>query len=81
MPSATVSWHTTRNPMNSPPPPKYFEIYRIQRVSIITGLGRSTIYGLMAEGKFPCQIKLSARAVGWTSTSIFQWLAEREIAG
>ena len=30
-----------------------------------TGLGRTAIYVLMAEGKFPAPIRLTAKAVGW----------------
>ena len=61
-------------------PHQFYEVYRIRRVSNITGLGRSTIYVLMKEGKFPRPLKLGARSVGWTSASVFQWLSEREIA-
>jgi hypothetical protein len=31
----------------------------------------------MKEGKFPGSVKLSARAVGWRSSHIDQWLADR----
>ncbi len=57
-----------------------YQIYRIREVIEITGLGRSTIYAYIAKGKFPKQRKLGARAVGWRSYEIFQWLAEREVA-
>ena len=61
-------------------PHQCYEVYRIRRVSSITGLGRSTIYGLIKEGKFPKPLKLSTRSVGWTSASVFEWLSEREVA-
>jgi prophage regulatory protein len=55
-----------------------FQIYRIDEVVDIVKVGRSTIYSWMKQGKFPKQIRLGARAVGWSSTALFQWLAERE---
>ena len=66
--------------MQFQPPHERYEVYRIHRVSSIVGLGRSTIYRLMAEGKFPKPLKLSERSVGWSSASVFQWLAERKVA-
>jgi prophage regulatory protein len=59
-------------------PHEIYAVYRIRTVSSIVGLGRSTIYSLIKEGKFPRPLQLSARSVGWTSASIFQWLSERE---
>ncbi len=49
-------------------------ILRLPRVKTETGLSRSTIYYLMTKGEFPKQVKLSARAVGWTEASINEWL-------
>ena len=67
------------NAMPIQSPHELFEVYRIRKVSNITGLARSTIYGLIKDGKFPKPIKLSVRAVGWSSLSVFQWLAERDV--
>jgi prophage regulatory protein len=77
---STPMWCNAKKPMTCQPPHELYEVYRIRRVSNITGLARSTIYGLIKEGKFPKPMKLSMRAVGWTSASVFQWLAERKIA-
>lgn len=52
-------------------------ILRIGQVKEITGLGRSTIYLYITLGTFPRPRKLGARAVGWLSDEIFQWVAER----
>jgi len=40
----------------------------------------STIYGLIAEGKFPAPFKLvsGGRAAGWLETTIDDWIADRE---
>lgn len=61
-------------PKNSP------SILRLWEVKAITGLGRSTIYQYIREGKFPKQRKLGERAVGWYSTDVFRWVSERGVA-
>jgi prophage regulatory protein len=50
---------------------------RLPRVRQRTGLGRSTIYRLMSEGKFPGAVQLSPRAVGWHKSDIDAWLNAR----
>jgi prophage regulatory protein len=52
-------------------------ILRRSEVERLTGLGRSTIYELMANGQFPKSIPLSSRAVGWKSTEISEWQQAR----
>lgn len=54
-------------------------ILRRPEVETRTGLSRSTIYAMMAEGRFPQPVLLGKRAVGWTDTSIRQWLDDRPI--
>ena len=59
---------------------------RIAGVIAATGLGRATIYELMAEGKFPRPVKLmvGSKAVGWLESEIVEWqearIAERDRA-
>jgi prophage regulatory protein len=48
---------------------------RMHSVVRRTGLGRSTIYRLMAEQKFPRQVRLARRAVGWRRSDIDRWSA------
>lgn len=50
---------------------------RLRQVSKLTGLGRSMIYQMQAEGRFPQRIKLSERAVGWLESEVRDWLATR----
>ncbi len=50
---------------------------RIGAVTRFTGLGRSTIYRLMAESRFPSPVKLSTRAVAWRRSDLDRWSAER----
>ena len=39
-------------------------------VRCMTGLGRSTIYRMEADGQFPPRIKLGMRAVGWLERDV-----------
>ena len=53
------------------------QIYRLKDVINTTGLTRSSIYLLMRDDKFPRNILLGARSVGWTQLSIEQWIESR----
>lgn len=55
-------------------------ILRRPQVSARTGLSRSTIYQLGADGNFPKPINLGPRSVGWLSHEIDAWLAARVAA-
>jgi prophage regulatory protein len=46
---------------------------RVQTVVRMTGLARSTIYEMMAEERFPKQVRIGARAVAWRRADIFEW--------
>lgn len=50
---------------------------RLPTVRRRTGLGRTTIYRLMAEGLFPRSVRLAPRAIGWHRADIEAWLAAR----
>jgi prophage regulatory protein len=50
---------------------------RLRQVCHLTGLGRSMIYQMQAEGRFPQRIKLGERAVGWLESEVRAWLATR----
>lgn len=50
---------------------------RLPKVRQRTGLGRSTIYRLIAQGQFPCAVQLTPRAVGWHKADIDAWLEAR----
>ncbi len=53
-------------------------ILRLPQVKFQTGLSRSSIYKLIAEGKFPRQVDLGGgRAVGWISSEIDSWVCDR----
>jgi len=50
---------------------------RMAAVVRMTGLGRSTIYRLMAEHKFPSPVRLAKRAIAWRRVDLDQWSAGR----
>jgi len=52
-------------------------ILRLPEVMDRVGLCRASIYLHMARGKFPKQISLGPRAVGWLEHEIDAWLAAR----
>ncbi len=53
------------------------QILRLPQVCNVTGLCRSMIYRLEAEGRFPRRIKIGQRAVGWIEGEVQEWLAIR----
>ena len=52
-------------------------LIRRKEVQVKTGLGASSIYAMMKQGKFPQCISLSERRVAWLESDIDQWIAER----
>ena len=52
-------------------------ILRLPDVKARTGLSRSLIYLFIKEGRFPKQVSLGDRAVGWVETEIDGWVEDR----
>lgn len=52
---------------------------RMQAVTRMTGLGRSTIYRLVAQDKFPSPVRLANRAIAWRRTDLERWSEARPI--
>jgi len=52
-------------------------LVRLPEVIKKTGLARTTIYVLIAEGKFPKPINLTRRSVAWLSSEIDSWIEEK----
>jgi prophage regulatory protein len=50
---------------------------RMGAVTRMTGLGRSTIYRLVAEHKFPSPVRLANRAIAWRRADLERWSEER----
>lgn len=53
------------------------QILRLPAVVAATGLPRSSLYALIAQGDFPPGIKLAQRAVGWPAAEVDQWIEQR----
>lgn len=53
---------------------------RIAVVMDVTGLGRSTIYRLMADDQFPPPVRLTKRLVAWRRTDVERWFESRPVA-
>jgi prophage regulatory protein len=50
---------------------------RLPMVVRMTGLGRSTIYRLIAKNKFPCPVRVGDRAVAWRRIDLDRWSEAR----
>ena len=53
------------------------QILRLRDVCKATGLGRSMVYQLEAERRFPARVRIATRAVGWVEEEVQGWLADR----
>ena len=53
------------------------KVLRLPDVLLATGLGRSTVYRMVAERAFPAPVKLAKRAVGWRYDDVHQWSVGR----
>lgn len=61
-------------PRNDPVTPVFLRMPTVMRM---TGLGRSTIYRLIAEQKFPIPVRLGRRAVAWRRVDLDRWSEAR----
>lgn len=52
-------------------------LVRMPTVRRLTGLGRSTIYRMVAARKFPSPVRLGARAVAWRQSDLDEWSESR----
>lgn len=50
---------------------------RMATVVRMTGLCRATIYRMIAEKRFPAQVRIGSRAVGWRWSDLERWSNER----
>lgn len=54
-------------------------ILRLAEVKRLTGLGRTSIYRMMADGVFPRSVAVGSRAVGWMVGDIRAWLQRKKV--
>lgn len=52
-------------------------VLSLPAVLALVGVSRSTLYSEIAAGRFPRQVHLTRRRVGWPSDAVQKWLAER----
>jgi prophage regulatory protein len=50
---------------------------KLKEVMATTGLGRSSVYKFMDEGRFPKSISLGDRAVAWIDDEIEEWMMNK----
>jgi prophage regulatory protein len=58
-------------------PRRVTRLIRLPEVQHRVGLGRSTIYRWMAEGRFPKPVQLGGYAVAWAEEEIETWISDR----
>jgi prophage regulatory protein len=58
------------------PMPAY-RIIRKPEVIATVGLSDPTIWRMEQKGEFPKRLQVGANSVGWLSTEIYGWMAER----
>jgi len=52
-------------------------LIRLKEVMSISGLGRSSIYKFMEEGRFPMSISLGERAIAWEVSEVEEWVLDK----
>lgn len=57
----------------SDPPERFL---KLEEVSRRVGLGKSMIYALIKQGRFPAPYKISPYASRWSEQEIVAWIAE-----
>jgi prophage regulatory protein len=55
-------------------------LLRLPQVQEIVALGKSMIYRLISERRFPQPLKLCGKASRWRESEIFAWVAEQTTA-
>ena len=52
-------------------------LLRLRTVLQLTGLGRSTLYKMIANHEFPAPVKVAKRAVAWRDDDVRRWTTTR----
>jgi len=67
------------SPASSSSPSTSGRFIRDRECRTLTGLSKSTLWRLEKDGRFPRRRKISTRAVGWLSSEVESWIAERAV--
>ena len=52
-------------------------LVRLPEVESMVGFRKSAIYSMIAAGKFPKPLRLSARMVAWPESAVLAWVQSR----
>jgi prophage regulatory protein len=52
------------------------KIIRLKTVLARTGLSRSTVYRMVANGSFPRQRRIGIQATGWYQSEVEEWISD-----
>jgi prophage regulatory protein len=61
-------------------PPDADRLLRIGAVCQLISMSRAWVYDAIRRGEFPAGVKISERARGWTTSSVSQWIEQRQAA-
>lgn len=61
-------------------PSSDYRYLRLPEVVSLVGLSRSMLYQLIAAGRFPSPVRLSAHSSGWRSDAVRAWMDSRQPA-
>lgn len=56
-------------------PPQFLRLSSVER---FTGLGRSTIFRLIARNDFPAPVRVGVRAIAWRKADLDEWSESRQ---
>lgn len=65
------------NPTSNHQARELARLLRLPEVTHITGLRRSQIYRLAADGEFPKPCKIGSRASAWIESEVIDWIEVR----
>lgn len=54
-------------------------LLRLPQVIELTGLSKTTIHRMEAQGRFPRRRQIGARAVAWNAAEIEEWIRSRQL--
>jgi len=72
--------HLDADASGAPPGAPSLRLLRLPQVMDMTGLGKTKIYALQAEGRFPQRVQITPYCVGWVEREIHAWISERMTA-
>ncbi|WEJ87203.1 MAG: AlpA family phage regulatory protein [Klebsiella huaxiensis] len=55
-------------------------LLKIKEVQLRCAISRASVYRLISEGKFPRQVRLSSRAIGFYEHEVNEWIESRHRA-